>query len=72
MTYESIQCFPHYNGMNYAWRLGHGQKVGHAKNTCNLKRSDLQQNENKAEITLKIHLLNLLGENYLENVQKPS
>jgi hypothetical protein len=23
-AYESIQCFPHCNGMNSTWRLGHG------------------------------------------------
>jgi hypothetical protein len=33
---------------------------------------DLVRYENKVETTKKTHLLNLLGENSLEGVQKPS
>jgi hypothetical protein len=33
---------------------------------------DLVQYENKVEIIMRIHLLNLLGENNLRGVRKPS
>jgi hypothetical protein len=33
---------------------------------------DIERYGNKVETTMKIHLQNLLGENYFESVQKPS